>query len=232
MTPSSTTVPESTEFTIVIKVSNLDVGSNGINSLNGYLKYDSKIFETISDSSLEGLNGWTTSYNADNGKIILVKNSFVKSDQEVLQITFKTKSDVSGQSGAISFSNIVASNSESDISASDISTTITIGTNTGASTNTNTNITGNTQTITPTVINPTNSLANATNTNTNSESTNTNSIVNGIAYRNANTTQTNSTSDDEMPYTGVEDVALRAIFVVLVIAAISYFKYESMKDVK
>jgi hypothetical protein len=230
MTPSSTTVPESTEFTIVIKVSNLDVGSNGINSLNGYLKYDSKIFETISDSSLEGLNGWTTSYNADNGKIILVKNSFVKSDQEVLQITFKTKSDVSGQSGAISFSNIVASNSESDISASDISTTITVGTNTVPSTNTNTNTSGNTQVITPTVINPTNSLANAANTNT--ETSNTSPIVNGSVNNNTNNTKTNSVSSDEMPYTGVEDVALRAIFVVLVIAAISYFKYESMKDVK
>ena len=35
-----------------------------------------------------------------------------------------------------------------------------------------------------------------------------------------------------MPYTGAEDVAMRAIFVVLVVAAVSYFKYESMKDVK
>ena len=40
MTPSKKVVPESTEFTVEIKVSNLDVGANGINSLSGHLKYD------------------------------------------------------------------------------------------------------------------------------------------------------------------------------------------------
>ena len=51
ITPSSTTVAESTEFTVKIKVSNLDVGTNGINSLSGYLKYDKDVFETITDCS-------------------------------------------------------------------------------------------------------------------------------------------------------------------------------------
>lgn len=36
MTPSATTVAEATEFTVTVKVSNLDVGTNGINSLKGY----------------------------------------------------------------------------------------------------------------------------------------------------------------------------------------------------
>ena len=44
MTPSSTTVPESTEFTVTIKVSNIDAGQNGINSLQGYLKYCCIVF--------------------------------------------------------------------------------------------------------------------------------------------------------------------------------------------
>jgi hypothetical protein len=227
MTPSSTTVPESTEFTIVIKVSNLDVGTNGINSLSGYLKYDTKVFEEISDSSLEGLNGWEPEYNSDNGKLTLVKSKFVKEEQEVFQITFKTKSGVSSQSGAISFSNIVASNSESDISASDISTTITVGTNSNIINGISYN--NNTQLILPSTVNPTN-----TNTN-NSGVTSITPTVNGTQNNNTDTntnTQTNETSDEDMPYTGVEDVALRAIFVVLVISAISYFKYESMKDVK
>ena len=33
MSTNSTTVPEATEFTVRIRVSNLDVGTNGINSL-------------------------------------------------------------------------------------------------------------------------------------------------------------------------------------------------------
>ena len=47
MTPSNTTVAESKEFTVKVKVSNLDVGSNGINKLTGYFKYDTSVFETI-----------------------------------------------------------------------------------------------------------------------------------------------------------------------------------------
>ena len=47
MTPSSTTVAPETEFTVTVKISNLDVGNNGINSLSGYLTYDDSVFETI-----------------------------------------------------------------------------------------------------------------------------------------------------------------------------------------
>lgn len=218
MTPSSTTVPESTEFTITVKVSNIDAGANGINSLAGYLKYDTAVFETVSSTSIDQLNSWQPSYNSENGKLTLVKSSFVKEEEEVFQITFKTKSGVTGKSGAISFSNIVASNSEGDISAADISTTITVGT-AGANTNTNTNSAQN-----PLTIN--------VNTNTN-RNTNTNVVNPTVNNQGNNTNQVpTNTADEEMPYTGAEDVAMRAIFVVLVVAAVSYFKYESMKDVK
>lgn len=216
MTPSSTTVPESTEFTVTIKVSNIDAGQNGINSLQGYLKYDTAVFETISATSIEKLNTWTPEYNAETGKIVLYTTTFVKDADEVLQITFKTKSGVNGKSGSIKLSNIIASNSESEISAADISTTITVGTAPVAG-NTNTpknpiTINANTNVVNkPSVISP----------NVNTKNTNTNVVPVG-----------NTTPEEDIPYTGAEDVAMRAIFVVLVVAAISYFKYESMKDVK
>lgn len=218
MTPSSTTVPEATEFTVTVKVSAIDAGTNGINSLAGYLKYDTDVFETIGETAIEGLNSWQQSYNSENGKITLVKNQFVKTDEEIMQITFKTKTGVTGETGAISFSNIVASNSESNISARDISTTITVGT---ASANANTNIYSNGIQNPAVTINPNRN----TNTNTN--------VVSPTVNNQNNTNQVpTNTAEEEMPYTGAEDVAMRAIFVVLVVAAVSYFKYESMKDVK
>ena len=45
MTPSSTVVPEATEFTVEVKVSNLDVGPDGINTMSGVLEYEDKVFE-------------------------------------------------------------------------------------------------------------------------------------------------------------------------------------------
>ena len=205
MTPSSTTVAESTEFTIAIKVSNLDVGQNGINSLCGYLKYDTSIFEVISDSSIEGLNSWSPTFNSENGRITLTKTTFVKSEESVFQITFKTKSGVSGKTGTISYTNIVASNSEQEISAADISTTITVG---SATTNTVANVTTNTQTIVP--------IVPANNTTKN--------VINNTARY--NTVNSASEIDDEIPYTGTEDTVMYMMVVVLALALIFYIKFQ------
>ena len=138
MTPSSKVVPPSTEFTVEIKVSNLDVGKNGINSLSGYLKYDEAVFEKISESSIEGRNGWNHSYNADNGgKITLTKTTFVNSEEDVFQITLKTKPemylDPNNLVGEIQFTNIIASNSAAEISALDISADISVENGDGSS---------------------------------------------------------------------------------------------------
>ena len=225
MTPSSTTVAEATEFTVKVKVSNLDVGTNGINSLTGYLKYDKQIFENISESSIEGLNNWAPQFNADNGKITLTKNSFVKADEDVFQITFKTLSGVNGKSGTISYQNIDASNSEDVIRATDISTTITIGTAPAQPTNTQRN-TSNTG---PIVINPTNKAANNTQT---PAVTNTpvNSVLptNNTARNSTYVNTANTTSGDDIPYTGVEDTLMYVIIVALAISLVFYIKFEKI----
>ena len=140
MTPSSTSVAPETEFTVRVKISNLDVGQNGINSLSGFLKYDDDVFEVINDSSIEGVNEWKPNFSSENGKITLTKMQFVKTEEEVFNITFKTKSaeDMKKKtSGTITLSSVVASNSEQDITASDVTTTITISSNTTGNTTTN-----------------------------------------------------------------------------------------------
>ena len=214
MTPSSTTVAESTEFTISIKVSNLDVGSNGINTLSGYLKYDTSIFEVISDSSIEGLNSWKPTFNSENGKITLTKTTFVKSEESVFQITFKTKTGVSGKSGTISYTNIHASNSEEDIVASDISTTITIGNVSQNNTAVNT-----APSIVPIV--PANNTVPVANTAKNNTVKSTYNVT------------TNSVSSDDIPYTGTEDTVMYVLIVVLALSMIFYIKFQRInKELK
>lgn len=235
MKASSSTVPESTEFTITVKVSNLDVGSNGINSLSGYLKYDSEVFETISESSIEGLNSWDVTFDESTQNIRLTKNTFVTSAQEVFQITFKTKTGVSGKTGSISYSNVVASNSESDISATDISTQITIGTASEGTENTTGNITvisantantnvssNNTTTNTNTIVSSVNTINTTTNNTSNNTITNTNTVS---GYVN---TMTNTTAEEDMPDTGVDDTVLGLIFIVIAVAIIFYVKIEKL----
>lgn len=240
MTPSKTTVPESTEFTVSVKVSNLDVGANGINSLSGYLKYDQNVFEKIGDTSIEALSGWSVSYNAENEKVALTKTSFVKTEESVFQVTFKTKSEIEAESGKIEFTNIVASNSASDINASDISITINIGEeSTEEGNGSGANVTGtnsaneNTSTNNTTIsvstdkknTNTNSNSSKNTNTNTN-KSTNTNGVSG--AYNNST-----NTSEEDIPYTGVEDTIMLLIGAVLVIAFVFYIKFERInKEMK
>jgi hypothetical protein len=252
MTPSSSTVPQSTEFTVAVKVSNLDVGANGINSLSGYLKYDDDVFEKIGSASIDGMNGWSPSYNPDNeGKITLTKTSFVNSEESVFQITFKTKSELDdGRKGQIQFTNIMASNSASEINASDISITITIGeasadgnsVEANLSTNTNTNTSKGNTTISIADKNTNKNTDANTNTNQNTNSnTNKNANTNKNTNVNANTNKnsagvyngsTNESSSD-IPYTGVEDTIFVLMIGIVAVAIVFYIKFERInKEMK
>ena len=231
MTASNTTVPESTELTVTIKVSNIDAGDKGINSISGILSYDNAVFETLTTASIDSLNEWVATYSPDSGKFTLYKNTWVKNDEEVAQITLKTKKGSTGKTGEITCTSIEAANSESQITASDISTRITVGTpsSSGDTGNTSTNTNSPQQIPTNTSRNNT---ANNTNRNTNvanNTNTNTNKAANNAQSSYVNTNG-NTTSEDDIPYTGTSDNIMRAIFVVLVIAGISYFKYESIKE--
>lgn len=231
MTASKNTVAESTEFTVTVKVSNIDAGVNGINSVSGIFSYDTKVFETITSSSISGLNGWQPNYFPDTGKIILLKTSYAKNDEDVLQVTLKTKASTAGKSGVISFKSVVASDSTVDIPASDISTTITVGNASSGSEGGSGSGTG-TNTQTPQQIN-TNTQRNTTNTNIpNPAATNTNTNSNSVVNSTVNTARNNidTQTESDIPYTGTSDNIMRAIFVVLVIAGVSYFKYESIKE--
>ena len=174
LTPNKTTVPESNEFVVTVRISNLDVGTTGIN-----------IFA------------------------------------DIVQITFKTKTGVTGKSGDIKLTDIQASNTGETITAAPISTKITIGSAPSG------NEIGNNSNQ-PTNTNKAPNQIQQRNTNTNTSGNIVRNIVNNT---NTNTnTRKNTVYEDDIPYTGASDNIMVAIFVVLVIAGISYFKYESIKE--
>lgn len=225
ITPSSTTVAESTEFTVKIKVSNLDVGTNGINSLSGYLKYDKDVFETITDSSIDGLNGWSPAYSADSEKVTVTKPTFVKSEEEVFQVTLKTKTGVSGKTGKIEFTNIVASNTDAEIQAQNVSTEITVGNVSENVLNTTGNNTIGLSTVINNTANKTNTIItnNTTNTNTNKTTNNTPAISSVV----------NNTTPNEITYAGAEDSIIYIMGAIIVLALVFYIKFEKVnKEIK
>lgn len=236
MTPSSTAVAPETEFTVTVKISNLDVGSNGINALSGFLKYDADVFEVINSSSIEGINEWKPSFSSENGKITLTKTQFVKTEEEVFQITFKTRTAEkvsSKKSGTITFTSVVASNSEKDITASDVSTTINIA----EATSNTTNATNNT--VNSLVLRSNTITGNNTNKTVNNTTNKTNNVVNNTVGSTINTSNntvsnyTTNTVEEDIPYTGVEDTVKYLMFAVIAVALVFYVKFEKInRDIK
>lgn len=208
METTSTTIAEATEFTVTVKVSNLDVGENGINSLTGTLKYNKDVFEEITDSSVEGLNGWNSSYEKDSGKITSTKQSFVKSEESVFNITLKTKKDVTGKEGLIEFTDIKAQNSDSQIEAPNISVTINVGTESGNTAN---------------VANTQNSATILPVSNNTAKNNTTNNVVNNTAKSFINSA---NVLNDDIPETGVKDTLAIAMFAVILVAIVVFIRIE------
>ena len=237
MTANNTKVEPGSEVLVAVKVSNLNAGDNGINGFSAILSYDTDLFEPLTESSVDGVDGWKASY--EKSKVQLYKDKYQKTDGEIMQISLKTKADVAvGTQGDIKLSTIKASNSVDEIGTKDVSTSITIGNGNDSGTvipinNTPTNNTipiqpNNNTPQTPVNIVPTNNsiVRNTTTDNVVDDLSNETNTSNGIQVVNE--------SDDDMPYTGTDSDALARIIIgVICISLVMYIKIERMnKEIK
>ena len=228
MTSNNTKIEAGNEVVISVKLSSLVVGENGINIFTATLGYDADVFETLTETNIEGSNDWQTAYNSGTGKITLTKTSYVTSDQEIMQITLKVKSDVAdGTKGSIELSNVRASTPDDEIGGSNVSTTITVG-NAGSSSGNeqSENIIGN-------------SVSNIIQIDGNRVNQTRNEVITPINNQVQNDTVVNNTVNnavdnqtEDIPYTGSESTALIQIIMgVIIIALLIYRKIYSLEDV-
>lgn len=73
------------EISVYAKISNLQT-TKGIITIGTTLGYDNKNLTLI---KIEGQNGWSPMYNAENGKIAIVRDGFATTDENVIKMTFK-----------------------------------------------------------------------------------------------------------------------------------------------
>lgn len=243
MTPSTSNVQTSSEVVVKVKVANLDFGDKGINTFSATLNYDSDVFEEVLEEDVSGLNNWTVSYTPDSGKITLFKTNFVNSDEELFQIKLKTKSNVTKSSGTVSLKSISASNDDDETTATEVSTSITIGSgivitpgnttsnNTTNNTTTNKVNTANNNAIITINNKVNNTISNYSNTNSSisNKINNTTSTENSMS--NYNTNNNKSTTNEVVPYTGTRENVRIALIVLLVVAGYIYIKFEKLNKV-
>ena len=99
VTPGAATLKPGEEITVTVDVSDINMGENGINALEGTIKYDSNIFESVKAVDVQSFNNWSTTYNDEtsslNGKFLAVNlTAGVKEDMKILSVKFKVKSDI------------------------------------------------------------------------------------------------------------------------------------------
>ena len=100
LSASKTELKPGDEITLTLKVSDINMGDDGINAVEGTIKYDTNVFEAITQSSITSESGWSTTYNGEtsnslNGKFLAVNLSAgTKEDTKILTVKFKVKTDV------------------------------------------------------------------------------------------------------------------------------------------
>ena len=89
-----TTIEPGEEIIVTFGVTDVDMGENGINVLEGTLEYDKTIFEEVKEENIRSNGKWQTSYNESTGKFLsmLVDDGAVQNTQIIeISLTAKTK---------------------------------------------------------------------------------------------------------------------------------------------
>lgn len=86
------------------------VNYSSIIAISGVLQYDTYAFES---PTMQGSNGFTATFNSENGKFVLDASSF-KEGQQIATITLKAKSIPIDTNSEIGISNLQLANGDSD----------------------------------------------------------------------------------------------------------------------
>lgn len=92
---------------------------DGIAYIEGNIEYDSDILEPITTNDTT-YNGWTSLWNTETGKISIDRGNLTSNKQEVAELTFKLKQDITSGTN-INFTNIKVMNDFEEDEAEDVS---------------------------------------------------------------------------------------------------------------
>lgn len=150
--PTSKVLKSGEEIEITISVSDINMGDNGINTLEGTIEYDKNIFETVTSNNIKSLNNWTTTFNDENstlnGKFLAVNlASGIKEDMNIFSVKLKVKSNATNGTTQIKFKDITSNNSIDLINVGTKAVDITIKSNQTVAGNNNTNNSNKTNSI-------------------------------------------------------------------------------------
>ena len=199
---------------------------DGVNGLQGTLKYDSNVLELVDKSTI---SGWTiTGYNPSTGIFLAEvsnvadQSTFITNKKDLITFKFKVKDNATVGETKIDVTNMVASGANS-LQNTSVSKTVNI---VGA-TNSNSNSNSNTE----------NSSNNNTNNNSSSNNNSSNNSNNSSNSGSTNNSSNKANADKStiatkaIPYAGKEDLLVKLMIVLGVLSIFFYIKFNKYKDV-
>lgn len=85
--------PEDT-LQVEVRLLNINIGA-GATGVKGVLNYDKNVLELLAEDQQNNvINGWTKSYNENNGVILVDRANNAKEDQTIAVLKFKVKKDI------------------------------------------------------------------------------------------------------------------------------------------
>lgn len=205
------------EVTVTLGVSDINMGENGINTIEGKITYDKDIFETITSNSITNLNNWSVTYNdttnEKQGKFLAVNlSNGVKEGTQIFSVKFKVKENITEEKETkISFEDITSNDGTNLVNAGTKTVTLKINKSTNQN-NTNNNSNEN-------------KTANSENTNAKSDKKGSSStkITNNAGDK--------TTATSKLPKTG-KPVVIGLVAILLITIVALYIKNRTMRDIK
>lgn len=123
MNTDKTEIKASDTVTITIKIKDVGI-DEGINSIQGRLIYNKDDWEQVDAEDIKSKNNWSMTYNSENteseGKFILINFGLGETEeQELAQITLKSKTKMIGKNSEIKLSELYTTDGERMIELED-----------------------------------------------------------------------------------------------------------------
>ena len=110
------TVEKGKEVVVTLSLKDFTAGETGINVLNATLVYDKTVFETVAQTDIKGVSGWSAPvYNAGTNELLTDNSAFIAEDHDAIKVTLKVKETAKVGNTVVEFIDIAGSNTEFEI---------------------------------------------------------------------------------------------------------------------
>ena len=104
------------EVVITLQLNEYQDIRTGINAYKATIKYDTNVFDELTESNFTTVNGWTgLQYNKDTKEFVSIKKAGSTVAENVVRITLSVKENVIAQSTVVEINNITASEGKEDL---------------------------------------------------------------------------------------------------------------------